>query len=188
MKIALIGKICSGKSFISSYLEKNSKFKVYSFGCAVKQYAKEIFQLNSKNRKIIQDFAQKMKEIDENVWINYVIDKINKDNAKNIIVDDVRFPNEYEILKKMDFIFIKLNISEELQRIRIKNTYKEDYEIHLERINNISEKYINDLSSNYTLNITLMNENNILNNIDDIILENPYENIPSLIIPSLIKK
>ena len=170
MRIALIGKICSGKSFVSSHLENTSNFKVYSFGDAVKKYAKEIFKLKSKNRKIIQDFGQKMKEIDENVWINYVIYKINKDNAENIIVDDVRFPNEYKILKKMDFIFIKLNISEELQRIRIKNTYKEDYEIHLERINDISENYINDIPSNYAVNITLIDETNILRYIDNIIL------------------
>ena len=46
----------------------------------------------------MQSVGTKMREIDENVWVNYIINN-NKD--KNIIVDDVEYLNEFYELKKI---------------------------------------------------------------------------------------
>ena len=41
MKIAIIGKMGSGKSYIAKHLKENYNFKVMSFGYPVKKYATE---------------------------------------------------------------------------------------------------------------------------------------------------
>lgn len=50
MRIAFIGKICSGKSYAAKYLQDNHNFEILSFGEPVKKYATEIFNLKFKDR------------------------------------------------------------------------------------------------------------------------------------------
>ena len=45
MKIAITGKICSGKSTLANKLKKILKLEKYSFANNVKKYAKEIFEM-----------------------------------------------------------------------------------------------------------------------------------------------
>ena len=49
-----------------------------------------------KNRELLQSIGTKMREIDEDIWIKYVL----KNNKNNIIIDDLRYPNELEALKR----------------------------------------------------------------------------------------
>lgn len=169
MKIALTGKICSGKSFVSNMLVKEG-FSRVGFGDGVKKYCNELFDMKQKNRKLLQDFAQSLKEIDKNVWINY-LDKYIRTLPinSNIVVDDLRFPNELNYLKKNGFIIIKLDVNYELQIERIKKTYPNDYLLHINRLNDISESYINDFEYDYLFEINSESESNIINSIKNII-------------------
>ena len=167
MKIAIIGKICSGKSTCAKYLKDKYDFKIHSFGAPVKKYAGEIFNEKLKNRKLIQEFAQKVKEIDNDVWVNYLLNDINIDD--NIVIDDLRFPNEYDALKKNGFIIIKLLISKEFQEQRIKITYPENFDTHLNRLNDISESFTNNLEEDYLFIVTKENENSLESFIDNLI-------------------
>ena len=169
MKIALIGKMCSGKSTIANYLKLNYKYNILSFGEPVKRYAKEIFGLVNKDRAIIQDFAQKVREMDDEVWIKYLIRKYKQNNYNNIVVDDVRFPKECTALENEGFILIKINISDDFQKERIKNTYIENYNIHINRTKNISESYIDNLSGHYNFDMTKHTEKFIYNFIENIL-------------------
>lgn len=164
IKIALIGKICSGKTtIINKLLElEEYKFKVYNFGDYVKKYLYEIFDINiientiNKPRKLIQDFAENMKNYDNNVWIKLLKKDINKHifNSNDIIiVGDVRFNNEYQMLKDLGFIFIKLDINKDLQIERIKNTYPNNYQEHLERLEHISEINIDNFKYDYNIDV-----------------------------------
>ena len=139
MKIAIIGKMCSGKSTISQIImDQDSSYKTFSFGGAVKRYAKEIFNMQGKDRSLLINFANKMREIDSNVWVRPVIEESRL--FDNCIIDDVRYQNELDALVNDNWIIIKLNISRELQEERIKLTYPENYKDHLENINHFSEK------------------------------------------------
>ena len=163
-KIALCGKMCSGKSFISDKLVSEG-YKRIGFGDAVKKYSTEIFHLKNKDRKIIQAFAQKIKEINPDVWIEYIDYQIkyNTDYSnKNILIDDLRFPNEYQYLRKNNFTIIKLVIDDFMQKERLKKTYPENYENHLESISDISESYIDSIEADFVIKIDKTNEKNIL--------------------------
>tara|TARA_X000000950_G_C13771958_1_gene601381 strand:+ start:413 stop:940 length:528 start_codon:yes stop_codon:yes gene_type:complete len=170
MKLAILGKMGSGKSTSAKYLKENYNFKIHSFGYPVKKFAKEIFNEKSKNRKLIQDFAQKVKEIDPDVWVKYLIN--NLDLEKNIVIDDLRFPNEYKVLKKNGFKIIKLSITDEFQEIRLKNTYPDNYQVHIERKNDISESYTDEILYDYLFKVESNNIKDLHLFLDNIVNNN----------------
>lgn len=171
MKIAIAGKLCSGKSFLAKYLQSKLDCNIYSFGYGVKKYCKEIFNMEYKDRKLLQDFAQKMREIDNDVWIKYTIRYINNDKNEHILLDDLRFPNEANYLKEAGFTIIRLIIDDTLQKERIQKTYPESYKEHLLRKNDISESFIDKLPFDYNILINENNEKMITNIIDNILIE-----------------
>ena len=169
MKIAFMGPICSGKSTLSKFLQDNYNFKIISFAKPVKIYSKEIFDMKEKNRKLLQNFADKCKEINPLVWVNLAEKEKQKNIDNNIVIDDLRYPNELEMLHKYNFIIIKLDITSDFQLKRLKKTYPKTFEKHIERLSHTSESYYNKLYSNYTLKINTQTEKYIKNNIKDII-------------------
>ena len=138
MKIAIIGKMCSGKTTIANLIiDKDKSYKRLSFGQKVKDLAVELFNMKGKDRSLLINFANKMREIDSDVWVNYIINN-NKD-IDNCIIDDILYQNELYKLINNNFYIIKLNISKELQKERIIKTYPDNYIDHLKYINHFSE-------------------------------------------------
>lgn len=65
---------------------------------------------DSTNRDVLIQHGMNMRKIDENYWINIVLDKINKYDG-DVIVTDCRFKNEVDIfkaLKDMDVVTVRL--------------------------------------------------------------------------------
>lgn len=162
MRIAICGKLCSGKSYLAKFLAKEYNAEIYSFGYGVKRYCKEIFDMKYKDRKLLQNFAQKMREIDNDVWVKYTMNKINIENKPNIIVDDLRFPNELEHLESAGFVIIRLIVDKPLQINRIKKTYPETYGEHIDRLEDVSETYIEKMDIKNTIYVDEHNEKNII--------------------------
>jgi dephospho-CoA kinase len=156
MKIGLCGKMCAGKSFVANRLAEEYQAKIFSFAGKVKEIARDLFNMKEKDRKLLQDIGKKMRDIDKNVWIDYVLRKT--ENINNVIVDDIRYPNELKALRDDGFIIFKLTIPEEDRIERIKQTYPNDFQEHLERLNHESEMHITKLDADYTI---LSNSNTI---------------------------
>ena len=91
-----------------------------------------------KDRSLLIKFANSMREIDPNVWINQVLHETK--GKINCIIDDVRYQNEVDALAKDGWHFIQLNIPYDLQTKRIKQVYQEHYEDHLKNRHHVSEK------------------------------------------------
>jgi len=141
MRIAVTGKMCSGKTTLCNYLcELEPRFQIFSFGKKVKDVARDLFQMDPrvKDRSLLTSIGQKMREINKDVWVNYVINQCK--DVEYCLVDDLRYQNEYEALVKNGFKIIQLNISDELQEYRIRNIYPNNYEDHLNNRNHPSEK------------------------------------------------
>ena len=166
MKIAFIGKLSSGKSYAAKYLKDKHNCEILSFGGPVKKYASEIFNLSHKDRQIIQDFAQSLKQINKDVWVDYLIRNLENIKSQHIVIDDLRFHNEQDALKKKGFIFIKLSIDPKLQEERIEKTYGENKNIHLNRRNDISEIYTDELEFDYEIKIDKSNEHTLIDFIE----------------------
>ena len=140
MRIAVTGKMCSGKTTLCNYLcELEPRFEIFSFGKKVKSVASDLFKMDPliKDRTLLTSIGQKMREIDSEVWINYVIQQCS--TKEFCLVDDLRYQNEYEALVKNGFKIIQLNISDELQEERIKSVYPDNYNDHLKNRNHASE-------------------------------------------------
>ena len=53
---------------------------------------------------------------------------------------DMRYQNEYDILRKHGFVFIQLHVSNHIQEQRIKKLYTKDFQRHLDHRDHLSEK------------------------------------------------
>ncbi len=140
-KIAVTGKMCSGKTTLCNYLcQIEPRFQIFSFGKKVKEVATDLFQMDPlvKDRSLLTNLATKMREIDPDVWVNYVIRQCK--DVDYCLVDDLRYQNEYEALIKNGFQIIQLQVSDELQEQRIRDIYPDNYEDHLKNRNHLSER------------------------------------------------
>tara|TARA_Y100000768_G_scaffold386759_1_gene375971 strand:- start:659 stop:1174 length:516 start_codon:yes stop_codon:yes gene_type:complete len=137
MKIAIHGPMCSGKTTISKIIQEyDNDYRVYSFGLKVKEIAIELFGMEGKERSLLINIANKMKSINSDVWINYVLKKIEDEKSEKCIIDDLRFQNEADNLENWTVIHLVTPLDVRVQRIR--DTY-ENYEDHLKNMGDISE-------------------------------------------------
>lgn len=149
MKIALFGKMASGKSTLSKYIQYylDSKYDIHlekvSFADKIYDIAYDLFDMKEKDRKLLQDIGQKMREIDENIFTKHTLKKCSN---KNVIIEDCRLLSEFNELKNHDFIKIRIYISNELQYERLKKCYPDTYEQHLKNLNHRSEVEIQSLN------------------------------------------
>ena len=97
----------------------------------VKKIARELFFMKEKDRHLLQQIGTKMREIHPDVYANYVIQECRgKDMC---LLDDARYVNEIQALKRDGWTLIKLDISSKLQRERI-FIHSHTYEDYLSRL------------------------------------------------------
>jgi dephospho-CoA kinase len=133
MKVAICGKMASGKTTIADLLSTQTEFNKYSLGGKVKEVAYDVFGMDPefKDRHLLQQIGMQMRDIDADVWITAVMLQVARDEAPNAVVDDVRFVNEAEKFKKNGWILIKLDIPDDLQIERLKKTYPDNWSDHV---------------------------------------------------------
>jgi len=138
MKIAICGKMASGKTTVAQSLEG---FQVLSLAGEVKRVGRELFGMKDKDRPLLQQIGMKMREIRASVWLDVLIRESNKQElyGYSVVCDDVRFINEANTLKEDGWILIKLVITDDLQKQRLQNTYPDDWEVHWNNRTDASE-------------------------------------------------
>ena len=177
MKIAFCGKKGSGKTFLAdTIIEYNRHIlaQKFSFADPLRDMLSQIgfneehFNGDLKNiglsqfgnksyREIIQtlgtDWGREM--IHPDIWINRMNDRLNN-IPKDVwlIVDDIRFENEYNFLKEKGFSIIKV--------ISTTDDYKEDK--HISEQLNVEADY--QLYNTFD-NVVIDNLTNILEDIDN---------------------
>ena len=168
MKIAIAGKMCSGKTTLCNHIIKEYPHHIKkSIAGKVKEIATEMFGMKEKDRNLLQTIGTQFRMINNDVWINYVV----KDDLPNVIIDDLRYLNEAKILKENGWYIIRININDKLQTERIKQTY-DNWEEHIQNINHESEleidkmdEYVDlDIESNYDSSRLILSIFNILVN------------------------
>src|SRR5690625_4501378 len=144
LRIALTGRMRSGKSTIADHLWLNHDFAKVSFASSLKQLADRLFshlyepiyedcpfseggrtvKEYRKPRALLQELGQKMREIDEDVWIKQAEQDVELAEAwrstAGVVIDDLRQPNEYEWARANGFIIIRVEASDDLRLERAK--------------------------------------------------------------------
>jgi len=139
MKIAIAGKICSGKSTLCKGIMKefsDINFEKRSFADSVYELAYKLFDMKEKDRNLLQAIGTNMRKIDEDVWAKNTVKNIK---GKNIIIDDLRFPNEMKYLVENNFFIIRLEISKKLQLERLEKTYPNSWKSQIPKLTHQSE-------------------------------------------------
>jgi dephospho-CoA kinase len=132
VKIALTGKMRSGKDLCGSHLYINYGFDRVAFGDALKKNAHATYPWVSefsKPRALYQQFGQLMREIEPDIWIKHAeqavkgaIDfRVNTGAEKvGVVITDLRQPNEYEWARANGFTIIRVTAPDEDRIARAK--------------------------------------------------------------------
>lgn len=109
MRIAIGGGMGTGKSTIADFLHKCFQFKKYSFAAKLKELAADLFNMEVKDRLLLQVLGSKVRDVNKDVWAQYVIKMITEiDKPLHAVIDDMRYLNEAKLLREHDFTLIKL--------------------------------------------------------------------------------
>jgi ABC-type oligopeptide transport system ATPase subunit len=125
--IGIIGKKGTGKTECSKVLIQNYKFKKISFADKLKEVACELWDIPKTNlydptmkekvdprwgksyREIMQLFGTEIcRVIHWDTWIYHVEKEFKSRTNESFVIDDVRFKNEAELIKKYGGILIKV--------------------------------------------------------------------------------
>ena len=139
MKIAICGKMCSGKTTLANDIRRmDNRYTIDSFGAKVKDIACDLFAMDKKDkdRTLLTEIGTKMREIDPDVWIKYVLKHLRGDHC---LIDDLRYQNEYEALVKDGWTIIQLHVPNDVQEERIRKKYPHTCEDHLANLSHESE-------------------------------------------------
>lgn len=129
-KIALTGKMRSGKSRAADHIQYRHDFVTLAFGDDLKRIFHELNPWVSempKPRAEYQRFGQEMRRLyGDDIWIKHVerrIGILSKSfemftDKLNVVVTDLRQPNEYEWARANGFTIIRISAPEALRRER----------------------------------------------------------------------
>lgn len=123
MKLAITGKMRSGKDTLGEFLTEMYDFEEFKFSKGISEVIQQYFPEASGKRKMrnfYQTIGQSMRSLDQDVWIKYIQKDIDKYLAANgefsdIVITDLRQKNEYKHLKDSGFIIIKIEADEDIR-------------------------------------------------------------------------
>jgi hypothetical protein len=181
MIIAISGKAGSGKSTVGEIFEK-SGFRIDSFATSVKDICSILFNFDREKIEGIREEDRIWREtpdksisellgknfsprdamiligteigrniIHQDIWIKTLFDRYEK-NKINLLISDLRFPNEYEEIKKRNGIIIRINSNREKKSDHISEC----------ALDNHNFDYI--IDNNGTLDELYEQVNNVINN------------------------
>lgn len=154
IKVAICGKMRSGKDTVADMLKMNMNVVPFAFSdgiwATVRLLYPEIYARKDeeKPRRLLQELGQKMREVDPNIWVNYTFENINFSVADNVIVTDLRQPNELEALKREGFFIIRVNADEE---VRLERARKAGDNFSLTDLQHETEQHIDNFEVTYDL-------------------------------------
>lgn len=107
--IALFGKIRSGKNTVADYLTANYQYTQYALGTGIAEIIQKYYPEEwekGKPRLHYQHIGQQLRELDEEVWLNYMFKSITSTGPN--VITDCRQLNEAERLRKEGYLIVKV--------------------------------------------------------------------------------
>lgn len=120
MKIALYGASGIGKSHVANIFKESYNFKELSFAEPIYELAEKHFDMKEKDRRILVGIGESFRDVQYNIWVDKLHERMKDLSGENIVVSDLRRFNEYYYLIAEGFIPIRI-ISEEVFISRGKN-------------------------------------------------------------------
>jgi dephospho-CoA kinase len=137
LRIAFVGPMASGKSTMANVIAKTYGCRVKSFAAPVKDIARGMFGMTTKDRRLLQIIGMTGRALHPDTWANKLIGSL--DEHDSVCVDDVRFKNEIDVLRASGFVVIYLDIPSSVRFERLKKTYGADAQQHIDHASDVSE-------------------------------------------------
>jgi dephospho-CoA kinase len=166
VKIAICGRLRSGKDTVGNHLYIKYGFSQVAFGDALKKNAHATFPWVSefsKPRALYQQFGQLMRQIESDVWIKHAeqavkgaIDfNVNTGAEKvGVVITDLRQPNEYEWCRANGYTIIRVTAPDDDRLFRAKLAGDSFIEADLEHE---TESYID----GFTVDFEIINDGSV---------------------------
>lgn len=120
--IGITGLMGSGKTAAAAHITDKYGFVHMSISNKMREISQEL-ELEI-TRDLLQGIGKFFREFDDDVWIKYLVKKIQA-SSDSIVVDDVRRKNELDHLKALGFIFFRIESSSEVRKMRIETRTNE---------------------------------------------------------------
>ena len=108
--IGLYGKMHTGKSFVASDMAARwpDQVVVMSFAGKLRQVLKGLDI--PETRESLQGVGQKLREFNSDVWVNAVDSEVKEklSSGQIVVFDDLRYPNEFEYIRNLGGLLVKL--------------------------------------------------------------------------------
>jgi len=133
--IGIAGKKRSGKDTTADIIKcySGNKVKTFAFATILKEVIQKVFLISDEEmnnqkevkierlgyspRQLLQQFGDHFREINPNVFIDYM-DHIISSQVKTVIITDVRFDDECQFIKKHNGVIIGIDAEERLSALR----------------------------------------------------------------------
>src|SRR5690625_501185 len=174
-RIAICGKLRSGKSALADHLTFEYGFTKMSFGAELKRQADELFADSEvfkteetrvpdifggtrvvserKPRELYQRYGQAMRTLDPDVWVNQLArtaDALtNMRSTTGLVIEDTRQPNELEWCKQNGYTIIRVTAPEGL-RIERATALGDDFDT--ESLTHETEMHVDGFVVDYEIN------------------------------------
>ena len=124
MRIALTGKMRSGKDTVCELLNEIDSFRRIAFGDKIRGVCEELYpelvSTPEKPRFLYQGIGQDLRKYDKGVWLKYLLRQVEAmPTETNIVVTDMRQPNEYEALRAEGFTIVRVEADLETRILRM---------------------------------------------------------------------
>jgi len=190
-RIAICGLMASGKTFLADALNTELGYTKFSLATGVKDLGRDVFLMEGKDRKLLQQIGMKMREIDTDVWINLLMRKVvtaqqdlndmfGSHLEMRVVVDDCRFVNEVMAFKAAGYKIIRIHIDDEHQIKRLKKTYGKNADQHINNRKDESEaemEYMND--ELFDLVVKAADDNSVVEQVMDWLGKQPTQRLSS---------
>ncbi len=190
-RIAICGLMASGKTFLADALNTELGYTKFSLATGVKDLGRDVFLMEGKDRKLLQQIGMKMREIDTDVWINLLMRKVvtaqqdlndmfGSHLEMRVVVDDCRFVNEVMAFKAAGYKIIRIHIDDEHQIKRLKKTYGKNAAQHINNRKDDSEaemEYMND--ELFDLVVKAADDNSVVEQVMDWLGKQPTQRLSS---------
>jgi len=126
IRLAFSGPAGTGKTFLAKHCESLYGGRVLSFASSLKRWAGDIGWdglKDEKGRLLLQELGQVVRRCDQDTWVRLALESEGfgvfrgwngglsvscPPHTQNLFVDDLRFPNEADILGLLGFTLVRL--------------------------------------------------------------------------------
>ena len=125
VRIALVGKHKSGRTWAADYLRSQHKFKKMAFSDGLHVVIKRLYGYGIKERVRWETGVRiydALYAVDKTIWCGY-IGKLIDMTTLDIVIDDPRYLNEVQFLKDKGFTIVRI-VAPEARRTRKLQMYK----------------------------------------------------------------